>query len=89
MSEYKDFSGELDSILANLNDYIKRTADTAIQAAIQAGFYSGQAMAGVELEDCHKNWENMPIGTARDYVTTQMMKRLNQLTNPEQLKEEG
>lgn len=42
---------------------------TAIQALIEAevlrveeealkrGFYAGQAMARVELDDCHKNWK--------------------------------
>lgn len=25
--------------------------------AMQSGFYAGQAMAGVEIEDCEKNWK--------------------------------
>lgn len=31
------------------------------------GFYAGQAMAGVELEDCHNNWRkhNLPVTNAK------------------------
>lgn len=34
-----------------------------IEMAINSGFYAGQAMAGVSLEDCHKNWKkyNKPV----------------------------
>jgi hypothetical protein len=44
------------AILAWVNDEIEK--------AFKLGFYSGQAMAGVELEDCHKNWLklNQPKG---------------------------
>lgn len=40
-------------------ELIKEVTDTGIKS----GFYAGQAMAGIELDDCHDNWKkwNEPI----------------------------
>lgn len=38
---------------------MNNTKDTTwfFEEGLKSGFYSGQAMAGVELEECHKNWK--------------------------------
>jgi len=36
---------------------LKLTINQIIEQSMSAGFYAGQAMAGVELEQCHKNWK--------------------------------
>lgn len=37
--------------------YAKKFVRQLLNEAIKRGFYAGQAMAGVELYDCHKNWK--------------------------------
>lgn len=36
----------------------KRISETA-EKSFKAGFYAGQAMAGVEIEECHANWKKL------------------------------
>lgn len=64
----KDLQEARQAILAHIKQqlleayeqgYDDRTleADHELEEKLKAGFYAGQAMARVELEDCHKNWK--------------------------------
>lgn len=49
---------ERDDLKQAIEAYVAQRAEVLLKS----GFYAGQAMARVELEDCHKNWKkwNLP-----------------------------
>ena len=54
---------------AELDYWTRLQNQTPDEGAIKRGFYAGQAMAGVELEECHKNWKRWNVPTPNQKET--------------------
>lgn len=52
------FDSQITPVLAEkLESLIEQERIKVARAGMKSGFYAGQAMAEVELEQCHKNWK--------------------------------
>lgn len=49
----------MSEIQLELTKTVARLVAEASDNAFKSGFYAGQAMAKVELDECHENWKKL------------------------------
>lgn len=58
VQNYKVLTKAISNLITQARDEAEnKKAFRDIEIALKTGFYAGQAMARVELEDCHTNWK--------------------------------